>query len=59
MTLFLWWLSFQECKFDELYNWQRSYGDGKKDFILHDGPPYANGRAHVGHALNKVIEVSK
>jgi len=25
-----------------------------KQFILHDGPPYANGKAHVGHALNKV-----
>jgi isoleucyl-tRNA synthetase len=29
--------------------------DGKK-FILHDGPPYANGPIHVGHALNKIVK---
>lgn len=27
----------------------------KAEFCLHDGPPYANGDPHVGHALNKVI----
>ena len=27
---------------------------GKEKFILHDGPPYANGHLHMGHALNKV-----
>ena len=29
---------------------------GKKPFILHDGPPYANGEIHIGHALNKVLK---
>ena len=29
--------------------------DGKP-FILHDGPPYANGAIHIGHALNKIIK---
>ena len=30
--------------------------DGRKPFILHDGPPYANGHLHIGHALNKVLK---
>src|ERR1700720_4187085 len=29
---------------------------GKKQFILHDGPPYANGNLHLGHALNKILK---
>lgn len=29
---------------------------GRKKFILHDGPPYANGELHVGHALNKILK---
>ena len=29
---------------------------GRKPFVLHDGPPYANGHLHIGHALNKVIK---
>jgi len=29
---------------------------GKKPFVLHDGPPYANGEIHIGHALNKVLK---
>jgi len=29
---------------------------GKKQFILHDGPPYANGHLHLGHALNKILK---
>jgi isoleucyl-tRNA synthetase len=29
---------------------------GKKRFILHDGPPYANGNIHIGHALNKILK---
>lgn len=43
----------QESGFDQLYTWQR-LRKAKKEFCLHDGPPYANGDAHVGHALNKV-----
>ncbi|MDO4674920.1 isoleucine--tRNA ligase [Campylobacter sp.] len=30
----------------------------EKSFILHDGPPYANGRIHIGHALNKILKES-
>ncbi len=30
--------------------------EGKKKFILHDGPPYANGHIHTGHALNKTLK---
>ena len=44
----------QMCEFDELYNWQ-AQTDREKQFVLHDGPPYANGNPHVGHAVNKVI----
>ena len=30
--------------------------NGKKKYILHDGPPYANGNIHIGHALNKILK---
>ena len=30
--------------------------EGKKEFVFHDGPPYANGHMHIGHMLNKVIK---
>ena len=30
--------------------------EGKKPFLFHDGPPYANGHMHMGHALNKVLK---
>ena len=44
----------------ELYKWncERKVKDGdlKNLFILHDGPPYANGDIHIGHALNKVLK---
>src|SRR4051812_25033498 len=29
---------------------------GKPTFVLHDGPPYANGHLHLGHALNKILK---
>ncbi|KAK3538006.1 hypothetical protein QTP70_027327 [Hemibagrus guttatus] len=45
----------RECGFDQLYTWQRERKT-KKEFCLHDGPPYANGDAHVGHALNKILK---
>uniref|UniRef100_A0A1A8MEG1 Isoleucine--tRNA ligase, mitochondrial n=2 Tax=Nothobranchius pienaari TaxID=704102 RepID=A0A1A8MEG1_9TELE len=45
----------QECGFAELYSWQRDR-KAKKGFCLHDGPPYANGDPHVGHALNKILK---
>ena len=39
-----------------LYNKIRSAKKGKRKFILHDGPPYANGPIHLGHALNKILK---
>ncbi|XP_012271517.1 isoleucine--tRNA ligase, mitochondrial isoform X2 [Orussus abietinus] len=45
----------EKCGFAELYNWQRENLPGP-DFILHDGPPYANGNPHMGHAINKILK---
>ena len=39
---------------DEIY--QKGLNKGTKSFILHDGPPYANGGIHIGHALNKILK---
>jgi isoleucyl-tRNA synthetase len=38
------------------YQQIRKNKKGKKKFILHDGPPYANGNIHIGHAVNKVLK---
>ncbi len=40
----------------DLYGLLRARGKGKEKFILHDGPPYANGHIHIGHALNKILK---
>ncbi len=40
----------------DLYNQLRSISEGKEKFILHDGPPYANGDIHMGTALNKILK---
>lgn len=39
-----------------LYRKLREAGKGRDRFVLHDGPPYANGNIHIGHALNKVLK---
>ncbi len=39
-----------------LYQKIRAHGAGRPPFILHDGPPYANGEIHIGHAVNKVLK---
>ena len=39
-----------------LYARLRAAAQGKPRFILHDGPPYANGNIHIGHALNKILK---
>ena len=39
-----------------LYQKIREASKGKKSFILHDGPPYANGNIHIGHAVNKILK---
>ena len=41
---------------DDLYGQIRSAKKGKQTFILHDGPPYANGNIHIGHAVNKILK---
>ncbi|KAJ5273778.1 hypothetical protein N7478_008903 [Penicillium angulare] len=41
---------------DDLYAWQGRERPANKSFVLHDGPPYANGELHVGHALNKILK---
>ena len=40
----------------DIYGQHREAGKGKEKFILHDGPPYANGHLHIGHALNKILK---
>lgn len=40
----------------DLYGKLRAQGEGRDKFILHDGPPYANGQIHIGHAVNKVLK---
>ena len=39
-----------------LYSELRNSNKGKEKFILHDGPPYANGNIHMGTALNKILK---
>ncbi|MDX6769597.1 MAG: isoleucine--tRNA ligase [Elusimicrobiota bacterium] len=39
-----------------LYGKLRARQQGRPRFVLHDGPPYANGHIHIGHALNKVLK---
>ena len=41
---------------DKLYEKLREQSKGRDRFILHDGPPYANGHLHIGHALNKTLK---
>ncbi|MCC5889100.1 MAG: class I tRNA ligase family protein, partial [Alkalibacterium sp.] len=44
----------QEWKEADLYNKRQELNNDKPSFVLHDGPPYANGNIHIGHALNKI-----
>jgi len=44
------WLS------EDLYQTVREAMTGRPKFVLHDGPPYANGNIHIGHAVNKVLK---
>ncbi|MEC9078128.1 MAG: isoleucine--tRNA ligase [Pseudomonadota bacterium] len=39
-----------------LYQRQRDESKGRPKYVLHDGPPYANGNLHIGHALNKILK---
>jgi len=49
-AMLAWW---EEQK---LYDQIQDLGKGRPRYVLHDGPPYANGRIHIGHALNKVLK---
>ncbi|WP_298434026.1 isoleucine--tRNA ligase [Geobacter sp.] len=40
----------------DLYGALAAAGEGKPRYVLHDGPPYANGHIHIGHALNKILK---
>jgi len=40
----------------DLYKELRETSKGRPKFVLHDGPPYANGHIHIGHALNKILK---
>ncbi len=40
----------------DLYGKLRQSAKGRAKFVLHDGPPYANGNIHIGHALNKILK---
>lgn len=46
------------AKWDEqnLYKKLREQSKGRPKYVLHDGPPYANGNLHIGHALNKILK---
>ena len=45
-----WWAQ------EKLYEQIQTAGQGRPRYVLHDGPPYANGRIHIGHALNKILK---
>jgi isoleucyl-tRNA synthetase len=48
------WL--EDWKKKKLYEKIRAASAGRPKFVLHDGPPYANGNLHLGHALNKILK---
>jgi len=46
----------QQWQDSGLYQKIRETADGRPTFVLHDGPPYANGDIHIGHAVNKILK---
>ena len=48
--------TYNRWETSDLYGQIRKLRHGSKRYILHDGPPYANGRIHLGHALNKILK---
>ncbi|WP_057736027.1 isoleucine--tRNA ligase [Liquorilactobacillus uvarum] len=46
----------KEWEENKVYERRQKLNEGKPSFILHDGPPYANGNIHMGHALNKITK---
>ena len=49
-------LSVEAWEQERIYEKAVERNKGKESFILHDGPPYANGDIHIGHALNKILK---
>ena len=41
---------------EKIYEEIRESSKGREKFVFHDGPPYANGHIHMGHALNKILK---
>jgi len=48
------WLADWQAR--QLYQRIREVSRGRPKFVLHDGPPYANGDIHIGHAVNKILK---
>ncbi|EMO54951.1 isoleucine--tRNA ligase [Leptospira noguchii] len=46
----------QSWKSGQIFRKMKEQRKGKKEFVLHDGPPYANGNFHLGHSLNKIVK---
>ncbi|UCZ55590.1 isoleucine--tRNA ligase [Desulfurispirillum indicum] len=46
----------EKWKQEDIYSAIQQSRQGKSLFVLHDGPPYANGHLHIGHALNKILK---
>lgn len=49
-------MQLKEWGKNKIYEKLREQSKGREPFILHDGPPYANGHLHMGHALNKILK---
>src|SRR3954471_11383430 len=46
----------EQWRLIDLYKLIREKSEGRPKSVLHDGPPYANGHIHMGHALNKILK---
>lgn len=46
----------QKWQREDVYGALRRVAAGRPKFVLHDGPPYANGTIHIGHAVNKILK---
>ena len=49
-------LILEKWEKSEIFERIRKNSKGKEKFVLHDGPPYANGHIHMGTALNKILK---
>ncbi len=48
--------TLKQWQANNLYQKIRQHCDGRPTYVLHDGPPYANGSIHIGHAVNKILK---